>query len=217
MDITSWADRVKRKAFELKVSDVSIAETVGISPSTVSLWMNGKRVPKLEQKLKIAELLGVSLSWLDTGRDILPDNHLPILLLEELRDFYLQSRSRSQYHKELTGNPGRQITELEDNHSGLLIEMLNDSMMNGTRADVLEIPEGALIQVDVDCEPKPGEIILVEHDGEIKLRLWKQIGAKTHSLRVINGAYPELNISYEGDISKIHRGTCIAFSKSLRR
>ncbi len=73
---TEWSKRVSRKASEVQLTDTRLAEIIGISRSTVSLWMNGKRVPKLEYKIKLADALGVSLNWLETGQDILPEHHL---------------------------------------------------------------------------------------------------------------------------------------------
>ncbi len=93
--------------------------------------------------------------------------------------------------------------------------MTNDTMTNGARADSLDIPEGATVQVDVNLEPKSGTIILVEYQNQIKLRLWKEIEPGLHSLRVINQNLQELNFNYQGDINDIYRGTAIAFSKML--
>jgi len=46
-----------------------IAKATGISPSTITDWRAGRYVPKAEKRQKIAEYLGVSLTYLDTGKD----------------------------------------------------------------------------------------------------------------------------------------------------
>ena len=64
-----WSERARQKASELGIRDLEIASRSGWSMSSVSLWMNGQREPKLEQKMAVAEVLGVSVHWLDTGEE----------------------------------------------------------------------------------------------------------------------------------------------------
>lgn len=45
-----------------KKSNLELAAGVGVSPSTVSLWRNGKRRIHWEQIVKVAEFFGVSAS-----------------------------------------------------------------------------------------------------------------------------------------------------------
>ena len=47
-----------------KKSNLELANGVGVSTSTVSLWRNGKRRIHWEQIVKIAEFFGVSVSIL---------------------------------------------------------------------------------------------------------------------------------------------------------
>lgn len=212
MSTETMAERANTRARELHLTDARLAEIIGVSRTTISFWMTGKRLPKLEQKIKLSNALDISLNWLETGQDILPDHHLPVISFENLKTFYEENLAHG---KPAIGRAGRQIAELKKRQQGFLLEMLNDTMCDPSRGDIVSIPEGAEVQIDVDHEPRSGSIIMVEHNGQMKLRQWRLIEPGLHHLRVINPAYQELNFNHEGMITDIYRGTAVAFSKSL--
>ena len=45
-------------------NDTAIAEALGVSKQTVSMWRHGTRSPKKTVLLKICEVFGVSIEWL---------------------------------------------------------------------------------------------------------------------------------------------------------
>lgn len=51
----------------VKTSDVCRA--TGISPTVFTEWKKGKSTPKSDKRTKIANFFGVSLTFLDTGKD----------------------------------------------------------------------------------------------------------------------------------------------------
>ena len=53
--------------FGVKASDVSKA--TGINQTVFSEWKKGKRTPKADKRQKIADYFGVSLEYLDTGKE----------------------------------------------------------------------------------------------------------------------------------------------------
>lgn len=53
--------------FGVKASDVSKA--TGINQTVFSEWKKGKSTPKADKRQKIAEYFGVSLEYLDTGKE----------------------------------------------------------------------------------------------------------------------------------------------------
>lgn len=64
------ADRIKQRMDELGVSAYRLARAVGVSDQAVSNWLNrpdGR--PGRDVAPKVAEVLGVSLGWLVTGKD----------------------------------------------------------------------------------------------------------------------------------------------------
>ena len=52
---------------ERGVSQLSLAEHLGVTSSTASDWYNGKKYPRPDKMQKIADFLGVTMSWLTTG------------------------------------------------------------------------------------------------------------------------------------------------------
>ena len=53
--------------FDVKTS--SVAKATGISPTVFSEWKKGKSTPKADKRQKIADYFGVSLEYLDTGKE----------------------------------------------------------------------------------------------------------------------------------------------------
>ena len=51
------------------MSQSQLAKALGISPSTVGMYEQGRRIPELNVLIKIANLFGVSLDYLITGRE----------------------------------------------------------------------------------------------------------------------------------------------------
>lgn len=51
----------------VKAADVTRA--TGVSSTTLSEWKKGKSTPKADKRKKIAEYFGVSLEYLDTGKE----------------------------------------------------------------------------------------------------------------------------------------------------
>lgn len=56
------------------VKDADVAKATGITKSTFSDWKNGRSKPKDEKLLKIADYFGVTLDYLRTGEDIVPQD-----------------------------------------------------------------------------------------------------------------------------------------------
>lgn len=59
-----FADRLKRTRLDLNIKQNELAEKSGISATTISAYENGLKIPSLENAVKLATTLGVSLDWL---------------------------------------------------------------------------------------------------------------------------------------------------------
>lgn len=211
--MSTWVERANERAKALEMTDTRIAALCGVSRPTVSNWMNGKREPRLEQKMQLAQALQVSMNWLETGEEGLPDKHLPTISMDDISAL-LSEYDEKQQTFSTTASSAIQIIETGSKRS-FLVQLDNDTMTDPLRADIRHIPEGATVQIDADMPPKSGQILLIEYEGSMVLRIWKKLGRHLHSLRVINPLYETLNINYEGDINDIYRGTAVGFSQSL--
>lgn len=65
MDNISKRIKNARKQAELKQAD--IAEKVGVSVASVSLWENGKQIPDFEKIKKIAQVTGLPIDYFSGG------------------------------------------------------------------------------------------------------------------------------------------------------
>lgn len=211
--MTTWVERANEQAKSLGITDTRIAELCGVSRPTVSNWMNGKREPRMEQQIQLATALQVSLSWLTTGEEGLPDKHLPSISLDDVSAL-LSEFEEKQKTFSTTASSAIKIVETASEKS-FLVQLDNDTMIDPMRGDIRHIPEGSTVQIDADQPPKSGNILLVEHEGSMVLRVWKKLGKNLHSLRVINPLYEALNVNYEGDIADLYRGTAVGCSQSL--
>ncbi|WP_066017990.1 helix-turn-helix domain-containing protein [Endozoicomonas atrinae] len=208
----TWTERVREKAAELHLSDASIGRAIGVSKTTVCSWMRGHREAKLEQKRQVAELLGVSLHWLETGEEE-PNPYVIPYIKPDLNanqlDTFLAQKAALQ---EDTG-----IRLMESIGTSYLLRVNNDSMIdpgNGTR---LGIPPGSTVQIDSDTPPEPGNFILIQQGETLMLRVWQPIESSLHLLTVINPLYQsDLNIKYQGNLKDIFKGTVVAFCRELR-
>ncbi len=59
-----FCERLKELRAERGISQVALAQGIGVSNGIISLWENGLRDPTLTNLLAIAEVLGVSLDEL---------------------------------------------------------------------------------------------------------------------------------------------------------
>lgn len=62
--VSSIAERLRKKMYELGMKQVELAEASGVSKCNVSHYLKGTYEPKDENLNKLARALGVSPSWL---------------------------------------------------------------------------------------------------------------------------------------------------------
>lgn len=61
-----------------------LAEKIGRSESTVSLWMSGKRTPRMKNLEQLAHVMGVEMNELWEGPEATPATAAQALVLEEM-------------------------------------------------------------------------------------------------------------------------------------
>ena len=62
-------ENVEKAAAQMGVTLYEIAKACGISTATIYQWKAGRYTPKAETRRKIAQFLGVTLEYIDTGSD----------------------------------------------------------------------------------------------------------------------------------------------------
>ncbi|MGB1090538.1 MAG: helix-turn-helix transcriptional regulator, partial [Oceanobacter sp.] len=69
-------DRLKQRRQELGLTQVDIANRLGLTKATVSLWENGTNKPNGENFHTLAKTLKTSSEWLLSGKDSTADHDL---------------------------------------------------------------------------------------------------------------------------------------------
>ena len=64
------------------VTAYRVSKETGVTTATLTSWKQGKYTPKPEKLQKIADYFGVSLSYLMTGKDEVPDGESPKITLK---------------------------------------------------------------------------------------------------------------------------------------
>jgi len=81
----TFAERLERLIKEKKLTQISVADTVGIRRPTISDWKKNGSYPPADIAVKIAMLLGVSVEYLVTGVEKNPLMDENIGLKEKIR------------------------------------------------------------------------------------------------------------------------------------
>lgn len=97
-DIATFGDRLAGARETAGLSQKELASRLGVRGQTVEAWENDAKEPRANRLQMLAGLLGVSLSWLLTGKGDGPDGPVEAteipedlgLLLTDLRDLRSQ-------------------------------------------------------------------------------------------------------------------------------
>ena len=68
----SFAERLERLLKERMITQIAVADSVGIRRPTISDWKKNGSYPTADVAIKIAKLLNVSVEYLITGEDESP-------------------------------------------------------------------------------------------------------------------------------------------------
>jgi transcriptional regulator with XRE-family HTH domain len=75
----SIGDRVKKRRNHLKVTQLELAEALGVTPQHISAIEQDKREPSLGSLAKLAEELGVTLDYVVTGKEGVITDPIPAI------------------------------------------------------------------------------------------------------------------------------------------
>jgi transcriptional regulator with XRE-family HTH domain len=109
---SEWAERIRRLLTQLKLSQAGLAERLGVSPPTVSRWLQGRHEPTAESYVALGNLAhppdGVYF-WERAGMDtsgLLDASFLKALssLRVSLQDFHLVATKKLSRHLAGKGN-----------------------------------------------------------------------------------------------------------------
>lgn len=84
--MSSLSRRLTQARDAAGLTNKEVAQRLGLDESTVSLWMNGKRTPRVENLQKLAAELDVEMSELWQGEEVLPATPAQRAMVEEMAD-----------------------------------------------------------------------------------------------------------------------------------
>ena len=85
--MATFADRVKEQRLKRGLSQPQLAEDIGLTKQTISLWERGVRRPEFETMLRVADYFGVSFNYLVGQTDdptIHPDEDVAVWYADEI-------------------------------------------------------------------------------------------------------------------------------------
>lgn len=84
--------RIKEARESLAWSQEDLARRMHVSQPTVSHWEAGRKSPRMQIMIRLAQVLGVSMEWLSTGRGPMRPAIRPVALGETASSAYLPER-----------------------------------------------------------------------------------------------------------------------------
>jgi len=80
MEYLDYAKRLKGLQIDKGIkTQIELSAWMGFSKSIISAWMRGEKIPSMDTALKIAEMFGVCVEWLLTGKGQKSPSDLPAL------------------------------------------------------------------------------------------------------------------------------------------
>ena len=71
MEYLNYAKRLKELQNDKGIkTQIELSAWMGFSKSIISAWMRGEKIPSMDTALKIAEMFGVCVEWLLTGKGL---------------------------------------------------------------------------------------------------------------------------------------------------
>lgn len=176
----------------LGTAQEQLAARLGCTRGAVGHYLSGRRNPTLDQLSNIARCLDVSPAWLFFG-----------ISDKEVREEPPGYRSIAQ-SLPITGTTETGASKKQLGHIEVPRPTANSYALIATRAKwAPRIYEGEAVLIDPDVNPEPGDEVLINHLGEIKLfNLIKKTGKQ-----ITVGDFEGKNRRYilkQGDIKYIH-------------
>jgi transcriptional regulator with XRE-family HTH domain len=167
--LPEWAARIRRLLSDLKLSQAGLAGRVGVSPATVSRWVQGRQEPTAEFYVALGNLARPphgGYFWERAGVDsgALSDASLRNSLFSvpvKLRDFKLISTRKLS--RQLTGNGNAVAVPL------LSITAHGDRIPPPENVAISEVEVEEILVAPLAWCPHPEKMIAIHFDGESML------------------------------------------------
>jgi phage repressor protein C with HTH and peptisase S24 domain len=206
--------RIRTRRRDLKLTQLEVANYIGVSKATVSLWENDVNTPNGPNLQGLARILKCSIPWLLGGGDeITPDANAEIADAQWLGDIEPWDSSTPLLPDEVelpfftevelaAGHGSCQITELHGpklrfSRSTLKRKGVDPAgaacvLVKGNSMEPV-IPEGATVGIDTaQTAIDDGKMYAIDHDGMLRIKvLYRQPGGGIRLRSFNEDEYPQ--------------------------
>ncbi|HBR3463180.1 LexA family transcriptional regulator [Klebsiella pneumoniae] len=198
MNTQLMGERIRARRKELKIRQAALGKMVGVSNVAISQWERSETEPNGENLLALARALQCSPDFLLKGD--LSNTNVAYHGRHDPRGSYplISWVSAGQWMEAVEPYHRRAIdnwyeTTVECSEDSFWLDVQGDSM---TAPAGLSIPEGMVILVDPEVEPRNGKLVVAKLEGENEATFKKLvIDAGRKFLKPLNPQYPMLEVN----------------------
>ncbi|HHO0758314.1 TPA: LexA family protein [Aeromonas hydrophila] len=169
-----------------------IAQHLGVTPKAVSKYFNAEAIPARDTMIALANMLGVSVSWLQYGESELelmtrtPQRLIPVL-------DYVQAGAWTEAcgATDIDGSTEYIYADPRMGKNAFALRVKGDSMLP-------EIRPGDVVLIDPDASPRPGEFVVAKNgNGEATIKQYRPRGVNDKGqewfeLAPLNDVFPTM-------------------------
>jgi SOS-response transcriptional repressor LexA len=194
----TMGERIRARRKELKIRQAALGKMVGVSNAAISQWEREETEPKGENLLSLAKALRCSPNYLLKG-DMSTSNVAFHAAHEPKGSYPLISwvsagqwmEAVEPYHRKAIDNWYETTVECSEVSFWLTVQ--GDSM---TASAGLSIPEGMVILVDPEVEPRNGKLVVAKLEGDNEATFKKYVvDAGRQYLKPLNPQYQMTEIN----------------------
>ncbi|CAM7934569.1 Repressor protein C2 [Atlantibacter hermannii] len=194
----TMGERIRARRKELKIRQAALGKMVGVSNAAISQWEREETEPKGENLLSLARALRCSPDYLlkgDTSTSNVafhaahePKGSYPLISWVSAGQWM---EAVEPYHRKAIDNWYETTVECSEDSFWLTVQ--GDSM---TASAGLSIPEGMVILVDPEVEPRNGKLVVAKLEGVNEATFKKYvIDAGRQYLKPLNPQYQMTEIN----------------------
>ena len=187
-----WIELVKAKMKELRITQVVLAERLGMSQGGVGHWLTKRRQPSVEDMNRVLRELGMEfLEVMVVIREPDTSTEEGLRLAQKYNPYFRYPVSDWHDVGEVRdGDAGRyELTDYHAQGDAFWLVVVGDAM---TAPTGLSIPEGMSILVDPAVEAVPGKLVIAQLPGSSDATFRKLIEESGQQYLVpLNPTYPK--------------------------
>lgn len=197
MNMKTMGERIRARRKEMKIRQDALGKMVGVSNAAISQWERSETEPKGDNLLALAKALDCSPNYLHNGDSSQanvayhglnkPKGSYPLISWVSAGQWM---EAVEPYHRKAIDN--WYDTTVDCSEESFWLDVQGDSM---TSPVGLSIPEGMVILVDPEAEPRSGKLVVAKLEGINEATFKKYVvDAGRRYLKPLNPQYQMIEI-----------------------